>query len=215
MPKGYYIRTPEHLTMLKIKAEKMRSAINHGSTCDCASCKGQRGDYRGTKNPRWGMHLSEDLKKRISVSEKGKKVVVTDEHRQNLSKATKGKPKIWLWKGGRPQYSKRHPLLYAIRNSDRYQKWRDAVCAKHGISPTYKGIQIHHLITIVSILKANSVYSFEDALKCEELWNIDNGVPLMKGEHYIISCMERRKRISKGFVTLIEQWLAKQQVLDK
>ena len=165
----------------------------------------------GSNNPRYGLHLSEELKKRISESEKGKKVVVSTETKSKLSKALKGKftgEKHWGWKGGRRNYRLRQPLLYAIRNSQKYAEWRTKVLQKNVIYPNVtKGIQVHHLKKVTDILKENNIQTLEDALKCEALWDINNGVVLLKGEHFIISCLERHKKISRGFIKFVEQWI--------
>ena len=38
---------------------------------------------------------------------------------------------------------------------------------------------------------------------------MDNGVVLTKGEHYIISCLERHKKISKGLLEFLK-WIIKE-----
>ena len=53
MPKGVYERTPEHLVELRQHARKMREVIEHGLTCNCASCLAKRHDMTGKNNPNW------------------------------------------------------------------------------------------------------------------------------------------------------------------
>jgi len=36
-------------------------------------------------------------------------------------------------------------------------------------------------------------------------------VTLYKGEHWVISLLERRKRISKGFVIVLKDWIQKNE----
>ena len=218
MWRGHYTRTPEHIAQLRIQATHMRLALKHGPTCGCASCKGQRGEYNGEGNPRWGIHLPEELKRRIGESEKGKTVIVTPEHRKNLSKALKGKyvgENHPAWKGGRKSLRVRCPLLYTIRNHPKYIEWRKAVCDAWDLPFRCKGIQIHHLKPVTQILKDNNITTLEQALECAELWNVKNGVPLTTGEHHILSIMERHKRVSIGFLEFVQFWVNEKQPYAK
>ena len=182
-----FIHTPEY-------KEKMRKALS------------------GDKNPRYGIHLSSETKRKISEAEKGKKVIMTDKIKETISKALKGKyvgENNWNWKGGIRNPRLTNPLLYEIRNCKKYKEWREAVLKKH--LPSYpripKNTQVHHMKKVTDIIKDNNIKTLEDALACEELWNIDNGVPLSKGDHFLISRLERRKHISAGFIRLLKIWI--------
>ena len=53
MPKGVYVRTPEMIEKIKKNLEKATKALNHGISCNCAMCRGKRGEYSGKNNPRY------------------------------------------------------------------------------------------------------------------------------------------------------------------
>ena len=53
MPKGVYERTPEILEKIKKNLEKATEALEHGENCNCAMCRGMRGEYSGKGNPRY------------------------------------------------------------------------------------------------------------------------------------------------------------------
>lgn len=98
-----------------------------------------------------------------------------------------------MWKGGvsknkshvrdyfRKYYSK-YPLQFSIRGSPLYRKWRDSiferdlytcqVCQKKG------NINAHHIESFAKLIKKYKIESLKDALNCQELWNINNGISL-------------------------------------
>jgi len=86
------------------------------------------------------------------------------------------------WKGGITK------LRISIMSLNKYKKWRTAVfqrdrhtCQKCG-ARRKKGdrvvIQAHHLKSFYKILAENKIRTTQDALKCNELWDISNGQTL-------------------------------------
>ena len=81
------------------------------------------------------------------------------------------------WKGG---ISK---LCDRIRNSDEYKKWRIKVfkrdnwacCNHHRVGGT---LNVHHIKEMAIIIKENNIKTMEEAIKCKELWDVNNGVTL-------------------------------------
>lgn len=135
--------------------------------------------------------MSEKTKKKLSTALNGKKKApFTEEHRERLSEALKGKPQPWnagekchFWKGGVSGLSRR------IKISFRYKKWRemifqrdDWICQKCG---RRGGLVLHphHKRSFSSILEKNNIKTLEDALSCEELWDINNGIALCNDCH--------------------------------
>jgi len=53
MPKGVYKRTPEHLERLRKHIKKITEETIHDENCNCAMCRGKRGEYSGENNPRY------------------------------------------------------------------------------------------------------------------------------------------------------------------
>ena len=131
---------------------------------------------------------------------KGYRNVGTFEKGQTRGHYPKGRPNIKLketrkrkwwgmigennpsWKGG--IYS----LSRQIRLSRIYERWRLLVlerdnftcllCKKVGI-----GMHVHHIIEFKDLLKIYEIKSYEDALKCPMIWNIDNGQTLCQKCH--------------------------------
>lgn len=113
----------------------------------------------------------------------------------------------------RSTYAERNPLLYAIRISDRYKQWRIDVCNDQNISPSKKGIEVHHKKALRVILKENKITTLKQAMNSTELWDIKNGAVLKKGEHMIVTWIERHKHTSIGFVQLIKKWIKEHESL--
>ena len=95
------------------------------------------------------------------------------------------------WKGGITL------LSFQIRNSLKYRQWRSDVftrdtfiCQKCGKNHCY--FEAHHIKMFSLIMKENNIKSFEEALLCEELWNINNGITLCKDCHKIENIKQQK-----------------------
>jgi len=137
-----------------------------------------------------GRILSDETKRKISEALKGKKKPpFTEEHKRKISEGGKI-PRPWMrgenspyWKGGTSELSKR------IKNSFKYKKWREAIfrrdnwtcqkCEKRG------GIILHphHKRSFASVLEENNIKTLEDALSCEVVWDINDGITLCRNCH--------------------------------
>ena len=103
------------------------------------------------------------------------------EHRTKISEANRGE-KAWNWKGGLTL------LKNLIRESFKYRQWRSDVftrdnftcqdCGHHG-----GNLESHHKKAFSKILYEYSIKTLEEALSCEELWNINNGKTLCQKCH--------------------------------
>jgi hypothetical protein len=102
-------------------------------------------------------------------------------------------------------------LLYAIRTSEKYVMWREAVLKEQ--VPTYpcipKDINVHHQHKVTDIVKQYRIKSLVDALACDALWDVSNGVVLTRGEHSIVTDIERycARNVSVGFIRALETFL--------
>jgi 5-methylcytosine-specific restriction endonuclease McrA len=79
------------------------------------------------------------------------------------------------WKGGITALRKR------IKQCFRYRQWRSDVYTKDNWTCQKCGrkvreIEAHHIIPFEKILKEYNIKTLEDALKCEKLWDINNGI---------------------------------------
>jgi len=86
------------------------------------------------------------------------------------------------WKGGIT------PLVRRIRDCFKYRQWHsdiftrdDFICQDCGKRGGY--LEAHHLKEFTQIISENKIKNLEEALNCEELWNINNGQTLCKKCH--------------------------------
>ena len=86
------------------------------------------------------------------------------------------------WKGGKTD------LTRCIHSLDKYKEWRLRVftrdnwtCQNCRLVGVY--LESHHIKSLKIIIKENNLINSNDALKCKELWNTDNGITLCKECH--------------------------------
>lgn len=132
--------------------------------------------YPDRKRP---IPMSEETKRKISLNGfhfgmKGKKH--NAETKRKMSLSHKGEL-CHLWQGGITNLSAK------IRNGFRYRQWisdifqRDNyICQECSIRGGK--LHAHHIKQFATILKENNIKTFEEAMECEELWNINNGQTL-------------------------------------
>ena len=94
-----------------------------------------------------------------------------------------------------------------IRRSQEYLKWKQEVLNRDGLD--LKSPNVHHLKPFKQILIENDIQTLEEAKKCKELWDISNGITITKGEHRILSLLERMKTVTLGFKQFLEEYLKK------
>jgi hypothetical protein len=75
------------------------------------------------------------------------------------------------------------PLRAMIRNSSKYNHWRNAVFERDHYTCQFSKLRggklhVHHIKPFDAILTENGVASWEAALACAELWDINNGITL-------------------------------------
>lgn len=89
--------------------------------------------------------------------------------------------KNWQWKGTTK-------LFGLVRKSFRYRQWRSDVFTRDDFtcnSCQDRGgiLNAHHLKPFSVIMDENKIKTIEEALSCEELWNINNGITLCLSCH--------------------------------
>ena len=123
-----------------------------------------------------GKKLSKKHRRKISEGLQKRKLILgycnSPETRKKLSIAKRGYKSSW-WKGGLTS------LQAKIRSCFQYRQWRSDIftrdnftcqhCNKRGYE-----IQADHIKPLGVILRESSIKTFEEALSCEELWNINN-----------------------------------------
>jgi len=105
----------------------------------------------------------------------------TEEDRRKRSENSRG-DKNPNWKGGISS------LNVQIRQSLKYRQWisdvfttQDFVCQDCG--KRGGNLNAHHIKSFIDIIKDNEITTLEQALNCDELWNINNGKTLCKSCH--------------------------------
>lgn len=97
------------------------------------------------------------------------------------------------WKEGRTA------IAEAIRKSENFKKWRMTVYSKDNFTCQFcksrgRGVKLeaHHLKSLVKILEENNIKTVERAIKCKELWDINNGIILCSSCHNLTKYGRRK-----------------------
>lgn len=127
----------------------------------------------------------EKIRKAQIGNQHGRGHKITEEHRKILRESHTGSNSP-MWKGGVTKIS------YAIRNILEYHQWRSDVfqrdeytcqhCGQKG-SIKKNRLEADHIKAFSKILSENNITTTEQAILCEELWNINNGRTLCHSCH--------------------------------
>lgn len=122
-----------------------------------------------------GKKHSEYTKAKMRLIKLGKKW--TKIQREKIMKKLRYGKNNNLWKGGIC------PLNKAIRKLPKYKRWRSDIferdnwtcktCQDRGCY-----LEAHHIKPFSEIVEENNIKTLEDAIKCKDLWNTDNGTTL-------------------------------------
>jgi len=88
----------------------------------------------------------------------------------------------WNWKGGVTL------LRDVVRKCTRYKEWRTQVFQRDNFICTQcsqRGGKLvaHHIIRFSKIMKEHNITTLEEAIQCEALWDVSNGLTLCKRCH--------------------------------
>jgi hypothetical protein len=145
-----------------------------------------------------GKHHTVESKDRIRRALMGNKNSLGCSHslatRKKISEAMCGRPAPWMrrrgkdaanWQGGITMAN--HGLRKAVAKTEEYQVWRQSVFARDGFKCRKCGaagyLHAHHKKAFSKIIRAHNVESVEQAIACQELWDIANGTTLCKDCH--------------------------------
>lgn len=133
---------------------------------------------------RTGKKFSEETKEKMSKNNgrywKGKSP--SREIRKKLSNSLKGE-KCYRWRGGITS------LYHKIRTCFEHRQWRSDVFTRDNFTCQECGdnrggnLAAHHIKEFSKILEEHQIKTLEQAIACEELWNINNGRTLCKTCH--------------------------------
>lgn len=132
--------------------------------------------------------FSDEWRKKLSDAKKGKarkgnpeNWKISSETKNKISRKLSGKPRPWQigennpsWNGGNS------PLNKLIRVSLSYKAWRSKVLKRDSYTCTLcgtKNVPIHadHITTFSKLLKENGIKTLEEAVRCQNLWDCNNG----------------------------------------
>ena len=128
------------------------------------------------------LKFTDEHKRKIGMSNKNKKR--TKETKEKLSKAKINKygEETNNWKGGKT------PLNQLIRHSFKNKAWIHStfernnytckVCKKRG-----GNLNAHHIKLFNIIIKENNIKTLKEAIFCDDLWNLSNGITLCEKCH--------------------------------
>jgi len=93
------------------------------------------------------------------------------------------------WKGGVTILKER------LRDSFEYRQWRSDVFTRDRFTCTTcghtgSGLQAHHIIPFSVLMQKYEITIIEQAIQCDELWNINNGLTLCRDCHIVFHTKE-------------------------
>jgi hypothetical protein len=121
----------------------------------------------------WGNH-TEEHKQYMSKLMKGRKF--SEQHRKNLSLANR-------------KNDAQSPLIQRIRAGFDYRQWRSDIFTRDEFTCQWcwksKDVVLHahHLKALQEIINEYSLSNLDDALNCEAVWDINNGITLCRNCH--------------------------------
>jgi len=121
---------------------------------------------------------SEEIRSKMSILRVGKRP--SKETIEKMCKNRKGNGNS-NWKGGIT------PLFKQIRSGKKMKEWTRSVFERDNFKDWFSGctgqIESHHIISFSKLLRKYNILSLEDAENCPFLWDINNGITLLKTSH--------------------------------
>jgi len=137
----------------------------------------------GKNNAMYGKHHTKITKEKIRLAQIGH--IISEETRLKLKKNRRyqfGEANS-MWKGGIT------PLNFAIRNNNKYLKWRKQVFKKDKYlcqeckKKKNNNLQAHHIKSLSFLIKKYKIKTLRQAINCKGLWDIKNGITFCKKCH--------------------------------
>lgn len=153
----------------------------------CAK-SGERHHFYGKEGPTkgqstWIKGLNKETDSRVAAM--AQKVSTT--HKQQFVEGTRTNKGAQNpnWK---PPGERKTLLNVAIRQTEKYAQWRSSVFQRDGFkcvwcNATNLQFNADHIRSFATLLKEYRITSIEEALKCNELWNVENGRTLCVNCH--------------------------------
>ncbi len=153
-------------------------------------------------SPAWnkGKPWSEEVKKKVSLSKKGKPTNSPTKFKKGHTPWVKGKEATWAKGENNVHYGKfgkdhpcykdikKRPFYKQIRETYKYRQWRSDVFTRDDFTCVLcevRGVflEADHIKRFIDIIHEYKIETLEQAISCEELWNINNGRTLCQDCH--------------------------------
>lgn len=94
-------------------------------------------------------------------------------------------------------------LRESMRKSIEYTNWRKSVFARDGykcvVCQEQGYLEAHHIIKLSVLLKDNGITNYDEAIACQPLWEVGNGVTLCR------SCHDKTKHKESEYVEIFKE----------
>jgi len=146
-----------------------------------------------------GKKWKDASRKKLSLSTKGRtvwnkgirgKYKCSEETKKKISKAHTGSKKPWAMKSGKENHNWKGGVTKIdklCRGMMEYKQWRTDIFKRDSWTCQTCGcrgyVTVHHIKSFSKIIKENNIIDIKQAKKCEELWNLNNGVTLCEECH--------------------------------
>lgn len=136
---------------------------------------------KGKPNWRNGIPVPEDQKQKQREKMAGRKH--TEEHNALIRKNTPKGEESPHWNGGK------FDIYWKVRYCRQMYEWRDAVFKRDDYRDWYSGVKgcgnlnAHHIVSFASLMERYNIQTLDDALNCNALWDVANGVTMIDTSH--------------------------------
>jgi len=170
--------------IISVQRNKIRYKHNWGIFCS-RRCKGKYASkyISGSNNPQYGKICTSEELQRLRTMNIGKIPWIKGKHHSEKTKRKMRGKNSPHWRGGKSK------LKHRIRNSQNYKLWIKQIferdnytCQICGIRGTELEVD-HYPFTFVEILSKNRIKTMQQARRCKELWDTDNGRTLCQKCH--------------------------------
>jgi len=184
------------------KELKRRPCRSKGRNYCNNKCQMEYEYANGIRNPKTIMNKFHSIGRKLmkegshpllqkEARDKLRAIMKTKEYRDKL----KGENN-YNWKGGA------NTVYEAIRKCFEYRQWRSDVFTRDNFTCQMCGdnrggnLHAHHIKPFSKIIQKYEITTFEEALECEELWNLNNGITLCKKCHIKIHKQLKNKELT-------------------
>jgi hypothetical protein len=146
---------------------------------------------KGKPNWREGIPVSETQKQK--QREKMVGIKHTEEHNALIRKNTPKGEDSPHWNGGMT------PIYLKVRYCRQMYEWRDAVFKRDNYCDVFTGVKgsgnlhAHHIVSFAFLMQQYNIQSLDDALACDALWDVANGVTMIDSNHMAYHSLNKKE----------------------